>query len=417
MVRKLNKKKSAPRRRAGGFCATLLLAAMLFLLLPSWIAASPDLATHTVTFQMNDQTGALHLSYTVLDGSPVPAPPSPTRAGYQFRDWSTDVPGNRQANFNDPVTADQTLWAQWQPEREDFLVLIFEEDGTLTELKNVEGGEEISVLEPLIREGYRFTYWSQNHVGGPPFNFARPIIEDVELYPNWRAFPPPTGALDAALARHGNRVSVYFENLETGFVYQHNADRVFTAASVVKAPFSLYIYEKAERGETDLDSTRGGRPQRELLRRNLMYSCNDGTHALRNIHGIAGYRQFVEDLGGNPGWVASQVLGSRMTVEEAGLFARAIFEYIESDGRYSEEFKAHLLDNQFPFITGLDYPVASKTGWVPPVAWHDMAIVYAPSPFILVIFSSRSGWSNADFREYAEIAQVFQRFNNMWFVD
>jgi len=394
-----------------------LLAVAFFFLLPSWIAAPPELTTHTVAFQMNDQTGALHLTYIVLDGNPIPLPPSPDRAGYRFRYWSTDVLGNRRADFNDPAMMDQTLWAQWEAEQGDFLVVLFTEDGELIELKNVVGGERLSEPNLPEREGYRFLHWGLDRSRRTPFDFEQPITEDVALYANWRAFPPPTGALDEVLARHGNRVSVYFENLETGFVYRHNADRTFTAASVVKAPFSLYIYQKAEREETDLDSTRGGRTQRELLRRNLMYSCNDGTRILRNIHGIAGYRQFVEDLGGNPRWVANQVLGSRMTVDEAGLFARAIFEYLESDGRYSEEFKAHLLDNQFPFITGLDYPVASKTGWVPPVAWHDMAIVYAPSPFILVIFSARGGWSNADYRDYAEIAQAFQRFNNMWFVD
>jgi len=249
-------------------------------------------------------------------------------------------------------------------------------------------------------------------------------------------FTPPTQELDNLLRRFGNNLSVYFENLETGFVYRYNANRVYFSASVPKASFALYIYQKAERGETDLDSihtfTRadymGGsgvirhryRPgatftQRELLRLNLSESDNIATLMLIRIHGLAGYRQFISDIGGTTSFVQNRVMNSNLTANEAGLFAREIFQYIESEGRYSEEFRAHLLDNQFPFIIS-DYPVASKTGWTRPIAWHDMAIVYAPSPYILVILSARDGWSERDYREFAEISLAFQRFNDMWFV-
>ena len=57
-------------------------------------------------------------------------------------------------------------------------------------------------------------------------------------------FPPPTQELDNLLRRFGNDLSVYYENLETGFVYQYNADRVYFSASVPKASFALYIYQK-----------------------------------------------------------------------------------------------------------------------------------------------------------------------------
>ena len=249
-------------------------------------------------------------------------------------------------------------------------------------------------------------------------------------------FMPPVCGLDAFLRRFGSNLSVYFENLETGFVYVYNADRTYFSASVPKASFALYIYLKAEAGEVDLDSTikftrqdyMGGSgvirhrypvgtaiTQRELLRLNLSESDNIATLMLRRAHGIEGYRQFIYDIGGTPSFVGNRIMDSRLTAWEAGLFAREIFRYIESEGVYSQEFKAHLLDNQFPFIVS-DYPVASKTGWTRPIAWHDMAIVYAPSPYILVILSARYGWSEADYRDFAEISMIFQEFNTKWFV-
>jgi len=228
-------------------------------------------------------------------------------------------------------------------------------------------------------------------------------------------FTPPTYELDTLLQRHGNNISVYFKNLETGFVYRYNADRVYHGASVPKATFSMYIYQKADRGETNLDSRHrfpggGTMTQREMLRRNLMYSCNNSTFGLRDVHGTAGYRQWVAGLGGNPDWVRHGVMGSLLSANEAGLFAMAIYNYIESDARHSDEFKRHLLNNRFPFIVS-DYPVASKTGWTSTV-FHDMAIVYADSPYILVILSQR-----ANHRTFADISMAFQRFNDTWFVN
>ena len=261
---------------------------------------------------------------------------------------------------------------------------------------------------------------------------------ETEQGPRWidREFVPPTYELDTLLQRHGNYVSIYFENLETGFVYRHNAERVYFSASVPKAAYALYIYQQAEAGEVDLDNEltyteadviRGSGvirhqysvgatfTRRELLRLNVSESDNVATLILQRVHGLSGYRTFISEMGGNPYLVGDRVMNSELTADEAGRFAREIFAYLESDGRYSDEFKAALLDNQFPFIVS-DYPVASKTGWTAPWAWHDMAIVYAPSPYILVILSQREGFSDADYEDFAEISMAFQAFNDLWFV-
>ena len=250
-------------------------------------------------------------------------------------------------------------------------------------------------------------------------------------------FTPPTAHLDELLSNFERNLAVHFENLETGFIYSHNTDRVFFSASVTKAPLALYIYQLAERGLTNLDNVHtftnrdfmGGSgiiahnynvgatfTTRELLRLNLSESDNIATMILRRVYGIDGYRQFIADMGGNPNFVGNRIMDSYLTAYEAGLFAREIFSYIQSNGTYSTEFKSHLLDNQFPFIVS-DYPVASKTGWTRSLAWHDMAIVFAPSPYSLTILSSREGWTPQDYRDFEVISRAFQEFNNKWFVN
>jgi len=257
------------------------------------------------------------------------------------------------------------------------------------------------------------------------------------LGPKWinLNFVPPTEHLDNLLRQFGNDLSVHFENLETGFIYRYNADRTYFSASVTKASFALYLYMLAENGEISLNEVHTFTEQdfmegsgiiidnhnvgatfttRELLRLNLSESDNIATNILRRVYGIGGYRQFISDIGGTPAFVGNTIMNSRLTADEAGFFAREIFNFITSDARYSDEFKTHLLNNQFPFIVS-DYPVASKTGWTRPIAWHDMAIVFASSPYTLTILSSRDGWTPQDYRDFEEISKAFQAFNNKWF--
>jgi beta-lactamase class A len=248
-------------------------------------------------------------------------------------------------------------------------------------------------------------------------------------------FAPPTNEPDNLLRRFGYNLSVKYENLETGFTHRYNPDRVYFSASVPKAFYALYIYQKAERGEINLDSMLAYTPedyaggagvirhrysfgaditQRELIRLNISESDNVATRMLVRHHGTEGYRRFVADIGGNPYFVGSQVSNSYLTADEAALFAREIHRYIESGSTYSEEFKLHLLNSRDTYIVS-DYPVASKNGWMSPLAWHDMAIVYAPSPYILVILSEREGGTWQDYWDFSEISMAFQRFNDLWF--
>jgi len=249
------------------------------------------------------------------------------------------------------------------------------------------------------------------------------------------AILPCTAVLEELVAQLGDDIALYFENMETGFSFGHNADRRYFGASVSKAFFALYLFLRVEREGIDLEETLvytredflGGAglivrrypvgtvfSKGELIRLMLSYSDNIATLILRRHFGLEGYRRFVADLGINPAYVGGNVFNSRITAAETGIFAREIYAYIASGGRYAAKLKAALLDNQYPFTVS-DYPKASKTGWTRPRAWHCMAVIFAPSPYVLVILGERGGWTNRDFREYAEISMAFQHFNDTWF--
>lgn len=232
------------------------------------------------------------------------------------------------------------------------------------------------------------------------------------------------------------QIAVFFENLESGFQFAYQGDRVFFGASATKAPFALYIYLKAEEGRTNLNTimhfTEGDYwlgsgiirhiyeygqyfTQRRLLHLMLAPSDNIATRILRRHHGLAGYRTFIESIGGSSHFVQNLTY-SYLSANEAGLIMRESFNYIQSDGRYSDEFLQNMLANRYPFVIS-DYPIASKSGWAESFggAWHDMAIIFAPSPYTLSLLSSLEGTPN-DRIKYNTISMFFQDFNYRHFI-
>ena len=249
-------------------------------------------------------------------------------------------------------------------------------------------------------------------------DWLKVVTKDQEGWVNL-AFTPCTDELDELLSQFGSGLSVYFENMETGFSYSFNEEQMYPSASVKKAVHGLFVYQRAEQGLIDLGSSPWGatcptQSVREFVSRNIRVSCDHATFVLLDWFGLSDYLDFIEELGANRTLIGSWVINSQLTVEEASIFVRAIYEYMESDGSYSAEFRDHLLNNEYPFIVS-DYPVASKTGWYPPHAWHDMAIVYAPSPYALIILSARHGWSERDYEDFRIISMAFQEFNDRWF--
>ena len=334
---------------------------------------------------------------------------------------------------DDEKDAFGTIEQDWTGESTDALNVFGDEALLNHEIKeeNPEAEEPFLYIEQRFLEEHSWLFLNQNEDSpiGRIYNeniwiiekngdWLKVVTESQEGWVNLN-FIPCTDELDELLSQFGWGLSVHFENMETGFVYQFNEEQMYPSASVKKAVHGLFIYQQAEQGLIDLDSTLWGstcptQSIREFVSRNIRVSCDHATFVLLDLFGLTGYLDFIEELGADRHLIGSWIINSQLTIEEASIFARAIFEYMESGGNYSDEFRDHLLNNEYPFIVS-DYPVASKTGWYPPHAWHDMAIVYAPSPYALIILSARSGWSEHDYEVFRIISMAFQEFNARWF--
>ncbi|MCL1936013.1 MAG: class A beta-lactamase-related serine hydrolase [Defluviitaleaceae bacterium] len=227
-------------------------------------------------------------------------------------------------------------------------------------------------------------------------------------------------------------ISVFYENLENRFTYAHNANEIYFGASVTKLPFAFYIWQKAYNDNTNLNTKitytqadyRGGSgiirhnyefgqmfTQRELLHLMISPSDNIATRMLRRYHGINSYRNFIYEVGANPNFVHN-ITYSHINAYDGGLFARKIFYFIQEDNEFAQGFKRDLIANRYPFIFS-DYTFASKSGWATE-AYHDIAIVFAESPYTLTILSRKVGNQN-DRNVFREISLFFQEINKFFY--
>lgn len=71
----------------------------------------PDMI-HTITFKTNG--GSAVSAATVKDGEKAAKPVDPTREGYIFADWYTDMDLTKAYDFNTKVTKDLILYAKWE---------------------------------------------------------------------------------------------------------------------------------------------------------------------------------------------------------------------------------------------------------------------------------------------------------------
>ena len=239
-------------------------------------------------------------------------------------------------------------------------------------------------------------------------------------------FEPCPAPLEDLMRGFGNTFALFYMDVESGFTFMHNPDRNFSAASVNKVQHALYLHVLAERGEIDMGRThtfrqgdrRGGTgtiqniaygavfTTRDLLRYSIRVSDNTAYQMLVREYGLPDFLDFVREIGANENLVRN-IRHSHTTARDAGIWALEIFHYLESMGNYSEALRTDMMNTNMQLIQSA-YPIANKYGWYNNF-FNDLAIIYADSPYILVILSERPEASFGAFRTISLGVQDFHR--------
>ena len=202
-------------------------------------------------------------------------------------------------------------------------------------------------------------------------------------------------ALEACLARLPGRVSVLAVRPSDGLAIAWNEDEQYYAASLLKAPYALWLCRRAENGELDLEQPLGGwdGTAREALVAMIARSDNQATSALYTrwpADGETGFAAFLEELDIPPVRKAralspeTKITGT-LSARDAMQVLKAMDDYFATGTPLAETLKQAFLNTQHEFLI-TDWPMAKKYGnWTG--ALHDIAIVYAPDPYYAAVLT------------------------------
>ena len=153
-----------------------------------WIA-DPNAETYTVTFMANGGTPE-PLAQIVKKGEKAQEPKDVKKEGFKLKGWTKD--GSTLYNFDNAVTADLVLKAQWEkedPSMTTHIVTYVANGGTFADGKNrmefkVAAGTLANRPTDPVYEGFTFIGWTLN---GASYTFAEQVTADIVLVAQWKA--------------------------------------------------------------------------------------------------------------------------------------------------------------------------------------------------------------------------------------
>ena len=204
-----------------------------------------------------------------------------------------------------------------------------------------------------------------------------------------------------------NYFAFTYKDIFTGFTVSYNENGNIFAASTIKAPANIYIYEMASQDKINLDDeltyTRyyynngtGVLKNKEVntnykVRELSMYAIRNSDNAAHNMlmdkYGKNNMLNFWKDLGTNVIFTGSDNWGM-INSHDAAIYMSELYRFYLSNETYGTELMNNFINAKTKFISGKNnYIVANKTGWSGN-SQHDVAIVFADNPYIVVALSN-----------------------------
>lgn len=229
--------------------------------------------------------------------------------------------------------------------------------------------------------------------------------------------------LDDFCAEQPVSFSLYLQNLATGERYTYNEDALYYPASLLKAPYALWLCQRADAGEIDLSvelrNTRKGKladtalsaynnadtiPVMAAIHAMVVYSDNKALTILTGKWSAGEGSGFSEYLQTELGFSAadtcsitpkSGILGMA-SAADFGAVMQALYDYFETKTAVSAFLQSCFLAAGHDMIYVPDTVLAAKKYGSWDYAYHDAVIVYARVPYLIVCMTDQ-GSADVDF--------------------
>ena len=205
----------------------------------------------------------------------------------------------------------------------------------------------------------------------------------------------------------GNNFAFLYKDIYTGFTVSYNEDGKIFAASTIKAPVSIYLYEEASKGNIDLTEKltytseyynngtgvlKEQQPNtsysiKTLLEYAIRHSDNAAHNMLMDKYGKKNIYNYWKEKGTNTIFTCDDNWGL-ISAHDAKIYMSELYNFYINDNKYGADIMNDFIGATTKFITGKNkYVVANKSGWSGS-SQHDVSIVFAENPYIVVALSN-----------------------------
>lgn len=280
--------------------------------------------------------------------------------------------------LKDKVTEYESFFVKIEEKQATQAIIKTEEGIPLEKLKKVAALELVNCINEKI---------SEEEVP----DSIKEIIEDINNYYN----------------QSNDYFAFAYKDIYTGFMVSYNENQNIFTASTIKAPTDIYIYEMASKGDISLDeelvytgnyySTGSGVLKnkefntkydiRTLLNYSIEHSDNAAHNILIDRYGRENMLNFWKEKGTNAIFTTNNNWGVT-NAHDAIIYMSELYNFYIDNKEYGEEAMNNFLIANPKFIKGKNnYQVANKSGWSG-TAIHDVSIVFANNPYIVVALSN-----------------------------
>ncbi len=199
-----------------------------------------------------------------------------------------------------------------------------------------------------------------------------------------------------------------YKDIYTGFSLSYNSSQPIYAASTIKAPEAIYIYEEAEKGNINLEDKITYTPNyycdgtgilkdtefyvdysvRDLVSFSIIHSDNIGHLMLYYKYGSENIYNFWSKLGATVIYSDNNPWGA-INADDATIYMTELYNYIKTGTPNSKELLS-FFEKSWKVISVPDkeIKIASKSGWGE-YSLHDTSLILDENPYTLVILSNR----------------------------
>lgn len=207
--------------------------------------------------------------------------------------------------------------------------------------------------------------------------------------------------------KSNNHFAFKYKDIYTGFSISYNENQHIYAASTIKAPTDIYVYEMASLDKIDLNEKIKYTSShyvygsgiiknselntmydvKTLLKYSTVISDNVAHNMLMDRFGRTNMLEFWKNLGTTAIFQANSNWGG-VNAHDAAIYMEELYRFYSENDTYGQELMNNFMNATPKFIKGKNnYKVANKSGWGAS-SIHDISIIFADNPYILVALSN-----------------------------